>query len=302
MDFLKDIFSSVVPKLPQAAESISPDFYMRLLQTAVVVLVGYLLAFIFVKVVNRRVKDLRARHAVRKNIIYFVSFAVLIIVIFIWAHKMRYLTIFLGIASAGIALALQEVLLCVAGWFLIVTRHPFDVGDRVEFGGVKGDVIDIRIFQTSLLEIGNWVNADQSTGRIANIPNSAVFKRENFNYNRGFEYIWNEIRVMVTFESDWRRAEEIMITHGREIAGDMEELAKRKIDGMTNKYMIYYGKLTPIVYTRIADSGIEVTLRYLVDAKKRRATETEITRRLLSDFEKEPHISFAYPTYRIVKA
>lgn len=279
----------------------SSKFYLRLLQTMAVIVIGYLLIFISVRFANRRVKDLKARHVVRKNIAYLFTVLIILVIVSLWAHRISSFTIFLGVAGAGVALALQEALLCFAGWFLIVFRHPFEVGDRVELGGVKGDVIDIRLFQTSLLEIGNWVDADQSTGRIANIPNSAVFKREDYNYSRGFEFIWNEIRILVTFESDWKRAEEIMLSHAHEMAEVMEDVVKAKIAGMTRKYMIYYEKLTPIVYTDIKESGIRLTLRYLTEAKRRRFTEDKLCRAILADFGKESDVSFAYTTYRIVK-
>jgi small-conductance mechanosensitive channel len=168
-------------------------------------------------------------------------------------------------------------------------------------GGVKGDVIDIRLFQTSLLEIGNWVDSDQSTGRIVHIPNSAIFKKEIYNYNRGFEFIWNEIKLLVTFESDWKRAEEIMLDRARALGGGMEEVVKKKIAAMTRRYMIHYDKLTPIVYVAIRESGVEVTLRYLTEAKQRRSTHDSLCRGILDDIAKEGRVQLAYPTYRIVK-
>jgi small-conductance mechanosensitive channel len=273
----------------------------KLIQTLVIVAVGYLLIFMLVGIVNRQVKDLKVRHLVRKNISYLITVLMILYILFLWAQNIGTITIFLGVASVGIALALQEVILCVAGWFHILLRRPFEVGDRIELGGIKGDVIDIRLFQTSLLEIGNWVDNDQSTGRIANVPNSAIFKKENYNYNRGFEFIWNEMKVLVTYESDWKRAEEIMLGHARRLAEGMEEVAKRKIAAMTRHYMIRYDKLTPIVYVAIKESGIELTLRYLTEAKQRRSTQDSLSRAMLEEVSKEPRISFAYPTHRIVK-
>jgi small-conductance mechanosensitive channel len=175
------------------------------------------------------------------------------------------------------------------------------MGDRIEIKGIKGDVIDIRIFQTSVMEIGNWVDADQSTGRIVNFPNSFVFKHENYNYSCGFEFIWNEIPVLVTFESDWKRAKEIMMSHAKNLAEGLDEQVRQKIEAMRNHYMIYQGKLTPIVYVNIKDSGIELTLRYLTEAKKRRSTQDQLCQSILDDFQKEPNVNFAYPTYRVVK-
>jgi len=273
----------------------------RLLQTALIIFAGYLLIFILVGIINSRIKDLRLKHLVRKNVIYLLNFLMLLFAVFVWLRNISSVTIFFSVVGAGVALALQEVILCVAGWFLIIARRPFEVGDRIEIGGVKGDVIDIRLFQTSVLEIGNWVDADQSTGRIVNIPNSAIFKSANYNYSRGFEFIWNEIRILVTFESDRRRAEEIILSHARAVTVGMEDVAKKKIHAMTAKYMIHYEKFTPIVYTNIKESGIELTLRYLTEARMRRATQDELCRAILDDFAKEEKVNFAYTTYRLVR-
>jgi len=271
------------------------------METIFVILLGYLIMFAFIGIINRRVKDIKTRHVVRKNVIYIVTIVLIVVSFFIWIQNINSITIFLGVAGAGLALALQEVILCVAGWLLILIRHPYETGDRIEINGIKGDVIDIRLFQTSLLEIGNWVDADQSTGRIVNFPNSFVYKHENYNYSRGFEFIWHEIPLLLTFESDWKCGKEIIMSHAGKLAEGMEEKVNRKIDAMRNRYMIFYGKLPPIVYVNIKDSGIELTLRYLTEAKKRRDTQDALCQAILDDFEKEPTVNLAYPTYRIVK-
>ena len=276
-------------------------FYSKLIRTGLVLLIGYLLIFALIKVINTHVKVLRTQHKIRKNVIYFINLLIILLIIFIWLQNISSITIFISAVGAGVALALQEVILCTAGWMVILIRRPFEVGDRIEFGGIKGDVIDIQILQTSLLEVGNWVDADQSTGRIVNVPNSGIFKSPNFNYSRGFEYIWNELKVLVTFESDWKKAEEIMLRRATERAVGMEEIVKRKIKRMSRRYMIYYGKLSPIVYVKILDSGVELTLRYLTEARKRRSTEDELARWILEEFARTEAVNFAYPTYRIVR-
>ncbi|MCK5015193.1 MAG: mechanosensitive ion channel [Candidatus Omnitrophica bacterium] len=273
----------------------------KIVETIFIVLIGYLLMFAFIGVINKRVKDIKTKYAVRKNTMYTVSIILIVIIFFIWIQNINSITIFLGVAGAGLALALQEAILCIAGWFLIVMRHPFEAGDRIEINGIKGDVIDVRIFQTSVLEIGNWVDADQSTGRIVNFPNSFVFKHANYNYSRGFEFIWHEMPILLTFESDWKRGKEIMMSHAKNLAEGLEDQVSRKIDAMRNRYMIYYGKLTPIVYVNIKDSGVELTLRYLIEAKKRRSAQDQLCQAILNDFMKEPNVDFAYPTYRIIK-
>jgi len=275
--------------------------YRKLIRTGLILLIGYLLVFLLVRIINVRVQNHRTQHLVRKYVIYFLNLLIILFVVFIWIQNISSLTIFLSAVGAGVALALQEVILSFAGWFMILFRRPFDAGDRIEFGGVKGDVIDISMLQTSLLEIGNWVDADQSTGRIVNVPNSEIFKKASYNYSRGFEFIWNELKILVTFESDWKRAQEIMISHALDRAEDREAIVKMKIKRMSRRYMIHYGKLTPIVYVDIKDSGVELTLRYLTEARKRRTTQDEFARVILEDFEKEEKVNFAYPTYRIVK-
>ena len=275
--------------------------YRKLFQTGLIVLIGYLLLFVLVRVINHSIKDLKAKHLARKNIVYLLNILIILYIAFVWVQNIGAITIFISVIGAGLVLVLQEVILSIVGWIFILVNRPFEAGDRIEFGGVRGDVMDISIFQTSLLEIGNWVDADQSTGRIVNIPNSAVFKKENYNYSRGFEFIWNEIRIVVTFESDWKRAEEIMLAYGKTQAEEMAEVVKRKIKKMTTRYMIYYEKLTPIVYVNIKDNGVELTLRYLTEVLKRRTTQDALCRTILNDFEKEEKVNFAYPTYRIVR-
>lgn len=80
----------------------------------------------------------------------------------------------------------------------------------MQIGQHVGDVIDIRLFQFTILEIGNWVEADQSTGRLIHMPNAKVFQEPQANYSTGFEYIWHEIPVMVTFESNWKKTKTIL--------------------------------------------------------------------------------------------
>ena len=273
----------------------------RVYVTLAILIAGYLFLSIILSLIARGVRELKVRHILRKTVIYIVNILLFVYIFFLWVERLNTITIFLGVAGAGIALALQEVILCIAGWFLILARRPFMLGDRVEFGGVKGDVIDFRLFQTVLLEISDRDEGEQSTGRIVNVPNSMIFKKECYNYSRGFEYIWNEIRVLVTFESDWKRAEEIMREHAAAYCEGVERLVRRRLSKMTKRYMIFYEHLTPIVYVNISGSGVELTLRYITEARSRRLTQDALSRRILDSFEKEPRVNFAYTTYRIIK-
>ena len=172
------------------------------------------------------------------------------------------------------------------------------VGDRIEIAQHAGDVIDVRIFQFTLLEIGNWVDADQSTGRMIHVPNGRVLSDVVANYNRGFQYIWNEVAVLVTFESNWREAKAILERIATQHAASVTGEAARQIEEASRQFMIVYNKLTPTVYTSVRDSGVLLTVRYLCDPRQRRTTTEAIWEDILTGFAQRPDIDFAYPTTR----
>jgi small-conductance mechanosensitive channel len=208
------------------------------------------------------------------------------------------LATYLGLLSAGLAIALRELVANFVGWAFILWRRPFEVGDRIQIGDTAGDVIDLRIFQFTLLEIGNWVDADQSTGRVIHVNNGQIFTLSLANFSKGFQYIWNEIAVLVTFESDWEKAKEILAgiasKHGEELSTSAEE----KLHEAARRFMIFYSKLTPTVYTSVRDCGVLLTIRYLCDPRRRRSTEESIWEDILHAFAENDDIDFAYPTQR----
>ncbi|NJK82214.1 MAG: mechanosensitive ion channel, partial [Chloroflexaceae bacterium] len=203
----------------------------------------------------------------------------------IWFGGFDELATFLGLISAGLAIALRDLLIDIAAWMFIVWRKPFKVGDRVQVGDVAGDVIDIRLFQFTLLEIGNWVDADQSTGRVVHVPNGRVFAEPQANYTEGFDYIWNEIPVTITFESNWKKAKEILLRIAMEHTRDTCEMARQQVEMAANDYYIVYSKLTPTVYTHVKDDhGIILTIRYLSIPRRRRSTAQELWEAILTEF------------------
>jgi len=282
-------------------ERISYFFSIVSVQFLLIALAIYLLGILIIQLINRQIKDVRKRHNARKNTLYITMLTILIFSVVFWLESVKSVAVVASIVGAGLVVALQEVVMCFAGWLLINFKHPFSVGDRVEIGKVKGDVIDVRMFQTALLEVGNWVGAEQSTGRIVHIPNSSVFKEKVFNYTKGFQCIWNEIKIAVTFESNWQKAREIILRQANPEVEKLQEKVQSSIKKMAQEYMIYYEKFTPIVYVKIVAHGVELTLRYLTEVRQRRSTQDRISKGILEDFAQERDINFAYPTYRIVK-
>ncbi|RLC49523.1 MAG: mechanosensitive ion channel family protein, partial [Candidatus Cloacimonadota bacterium] len=216
----------------------------------------------------------------------------------IWFVAVQSLATFMGLLSAGVAIALKDLILNLAGWFYIIARRPFEVGDRIQIGADSGDVIDLGLLEFSLLEIRNWVDSDQSTGRIINVPNGKIFNSNVANYDKGFKYIWNEIPVLITFESNWEKAKKILL----DIAYKHNEITSTKVEQQikraARKYMIFYNKLTPIVYTDVKESGVLLTIRYLCETRKRRGSQMRIWEDILAEFAKSNDIDLAYPTQR----
>lgn len=270
----------------------------KIAATAVVVLAVLIIRRIILSIVWNRTHDARLRYRWQKGIAYVTSPLAILVIGRIWFAGFQSIATFLGLVSAGIAIALKDILVNLAGWIFLVWRRPFSVGDRVQIGTHAGDVIDVRLFQFTLNEIGNWVQADQSTGRILHIPNGKVLTEVIANYSEGFEYIWNEIPVTVTMESNWEKAKQLLLDIVTQDSADIVKAAEESVRETTRKFMIFYTNLTPTVYTDLAESGIRLTMRYLVQPRKRRVTEQKIWEDILRAFAQHDDIDFAYVTRR----
>lgn len=277
------------------------EFYVNMLESLAVILVLILIRFALLRVVNQNIEDNTARYRWRKNVVYLLSFAGFLIIGRIWFEGVSSLATFLGILTAGVAIALRDPLVDMAGWVFLLWRKPFEVGDRIQVAEDRGDVIDIRLFKFSLLEIGNWVHADQSTGRVVHIPNRMVFAHSIANYTSQIEFIWNEIEVTVTFESDWRRAKSVLEEIAKERFGDLVQDAEKQVKRRSASYLIHYQYLTPIVYSEVVGNGVRLTLRHLTHPRKRRSTSMDVWEEILTRFEKEKKIDFAYETIRLYR-
>ena len=263
-----------------------------------VVVLLFAVRIVIARALARRIDDNAVGYRARKATSYAVAALGLIALLWIWVGALRELGTFLGLVSAGIAIALGDLLRNFAGWAYIVLRRPYRVDDRIQIGEVAGDVIDIRLFRTTLLEIGNWVDADQSTGRIVHVPNGQVLASTVFNATEAFGYLWHEIPVLITYESDWHRAEQIVLRALDEVAGHTAEEAQQRIRRSSPTYKIRYTHLTPTVYLTVGESGVRLTGRILVDTRRRRAVEQQVWRLLLDAIAQEPHVALAYRTTR----
>jgi len=265
-------------------------------------MMAFIIFFIIRKIIQRyavnNIRDVKLRYRWQKILSYTTFTFSAVIVGQIWFKGIQSVATYLGLVSAGIAVALKDPLLNLFGWQYIVWRRPFDVGDRIEIGEKSGDVIDITPFNFTVMEIGNWVSADESTGRIIHIPNGHVFTQYLANYGKGFQYIWNEITTMITFESNWKKAKEALEEIALKRAAHLSKPAQKRVIEASKKFMITDQRLDPKVFTKIADSGIEFTIRYLCTPIRRRSSEQHMWEDILIAFSKHDDIDFAYPTIR----
>ena len=279
---------------------LGPAVTADLLLTAAVVAVLYGVRALVLAAVRRRAPDdVRRLYTWRKGTTYVAVVVGFFALFQVWVGELGGLGTFLGLLSAGVAIALRDPLVNLAGWGFILWRRPFSPGDRVTVREHTGDVIDQRLFQFTLLQVGTATGAGQSTGRIVHVPNGWVFTESVVNHTGAFAYVWHEVAVVVTFESDWRAAKAVLLGVAADVADDLSPDAERTIRRAARDYFIFYSKLTPTVYTSVVGEGVQLTLRYLVEPRRVRGSEQDVWEAVLDRFAARDDIDLAYPTTRV---
>jgi small-conductance mechanosensitive channel len=291
------MFSDIYVYFEKALHN-NPVMMEKVIPTILVVISFWILKTITYLILSKQVKRVQNRYRLKKTMGYIYYILLFFILGRIWLQGFHSITTILGLFSAGLAIALKDLFMNVAGFLYIMWQKPFEVGDRVQLGTDSGDVIDQRFLHFTILEVGNWVDHDQSTGRVIHVPNHKVFTDNLANYNKGFQYIWNEIPVLITFESDWKKAKKLLETIANKDSEPLSTKAQKKVKEAAQKFMIMYSKLTPIVYTDVKESGVMLTIRHLCEPRKRREASDKIWEDILNTFAKHKNISLAYPTTR----
>lgn len=210
---------------------------------------------------------------------------------------------FLGTAlvSAAVIYVLQEPLLNVVGWILLVTRQIYRLGDRIEMADTKGYVVAISTMNTSLREFGGWMTGDRFTGRYVIVPNSFILKGKVFNYTRDNPFVWEEVQVSVTFESDHRTAERYVLEATEEVVG---EFMRENLEVVRRSYefrdLLNYMVEKPTVRWALSDSWVTMTVVFFCPAHRKQYYKSEITKRVLDRIREDPNVSIAYPHIEIV--
>ena len=276
---------------------------VKILTAVVAVIVVRVVAGLVLRGLVRRIKDNTGRYHARKLVI-FASYLVLALALtVIFSDRLGSLTVAFGVAGAGIAFALQEVIASVAGWVAVMFGNFYRIGDRVQLGGIKGDVIDVGVLRTTLMEVGEWVQGDLYNGRIVRVANSFVFKEPVFNYTADFPFLWDEIRLPVRYGSDHREARALLERIAKDQLSVYAAGAKETWKHLVGRYAIEDARVEPMVTMIANDNWIELTLRYAVDTKRRRATKDELFMAILDAVKAtDGRVQLASATFELVGA
>ncbi len=257
----------------------------RLATTAAIAVVGVMVSELVGRLLARRTDDVYSRYYARKLTRYAVAVLVLVALAVLWRAFAGRVGVVLGLATAGLAFAMQEVVGAIAGWFNIVSGRIFRVGDRIQMGGVRGDVIDITPLRTKVMEIGGpgpgdgWVKGRQYTGRLVAISNKATFTEPVFNYSSAFEFIWEELTVPVAHRDDWQTAENILGEEARRVSDS--DAARKAITEMARRYPVPRAEVEPRVFVQATDNYMELSARFVVPVRTARTAKDELTRRVV---------------------
>lgn len=257
----------------------------KLVTTAVIVAIAFVVGTVVGRISTRRVDDRYRKYYARKIVHYVVVAVTLILLGIVWRPFAGQLGLVLGLMAAGIAVGLQDLIGSLAGWFNIQSGSIFRVGDRVDVGGVQGDVIDISPVRTKIMEIGSglegdtWVRGRQYTGRIVAIANKATFADPVFNYSASFEFIWEEVMIPIDYRDDWHGAERIMTEEAQRVSSSAE--AEEAIARMIQRYPLARTEVESRVFVRATDNYLELAARFVVPVRRARSVKDELTRRVL---------------------
>jgi small-conductance mechanosensitive channel len=272
----------------------------------IVSLIGVLIIAVIVRFLHRslarRITHHDTRYRARKLVTLAGYLAGILFITIVFSDQLGHLTVAFGVAGAGVAFALQEVIASVAGWVEISLGRFYQIGDRVQVGGIMGDVIDIGVLRTTLMECGQWVNSDLYNGRIVRIANSFVFKEPVFNYSAHFPFLWDEITVPVKYGSDYRLARDTLQRVVDGVVSDYAPHARAAWKGVVEKYMIEDERVEPMVTVIANDNWMEFTVRYVVAYKRRRITKDQMFTRILEELDKTGgRVAIASTTIQIVE-
>ena len=244
---------------------------------------NYIIVLISTKWINRS----KTRFMFHQGVNIIMNIFCVVIIFLIWYPYLKNVMTVISFISAGITIAIRDIILNIFAGVYIKAKKPFKLEDRINIDGVTGDVILINNLSFKILEVSDKTNGEQSSGLIVNIPNSYIFSKTLKNYNLAFKYVWDEVNIRIKIDADLEKnKKEIMeIISSNETVKEIPKKMKKELKSATVDYRIYYNHLDPIIYTKVVDNHIELSLRFLTHPKKTRIIEDDLWINILKKYK-----------------
>ena len=267
------------------------DKAIPFLRTIIIVVVVFIIFnFIFMLIKRGLLKRAKTKKQISnveifsRVIKYLFIVILLLIAIFSYSGSWTGFGLSVGLMSAALGWALQRPITGIAGWILVIVKRPFEIGDRIIIGGVKGDVVDITLNHIYISEVGGLVGGEENSGRTVMIPNAKLFEQDITNYTLHDDYILDQVAVTVTYECN--------LDHSIKIALDA---AKKH-----TKEFAKHVKKEPYVLTYFEPNGVNVRARYLAPAKRLQEISSRITKEIKDKITEAKDVEIAYPHTEVV--
>ena len=278
----------ILENLNNMMTTIGDDYFVLILKSILILIIFRLLYKMIVLLFTKKIKTSRKVFLFNRNISIILNIIAFIVLFIIWEPHLKNIITLISFISAGLTIAIRDIILNLFAGIFINARKPFKLEDRISIDGVIGDVVVINALSFKILEVKDRENGEQSSGLIINIPNSFVFSKSLKNYNTAFKYIWEEITIKIPLDADVEKnkKEILEIVENNEIVASIPKKMNKEIHDASLDYRIYYNHLEPIIYTKVVDSHIELTARFLVHPKKSRIVEDDIWTKILQKYKK----------------
>jgi small-conductance mechanosensitive channel len=289
--------------VPALQELLPPWLPPALAERILVGLVGVVAIWIAARLLRRStsrwIGEPATQYRVRKVINIAAAGAAVLFIAFVVVDRLTGLGVTLGLVGAAVAFALQQPLLSLAGWLALAFGGYYRAGDRVEVGGVTGDVVDVSLLRTTLFEVGGASTAGGYTGRVVRVANSAVLTEPVYNHSGDFPFVWDAIDVPIRHGSDRAAAREALEAALRETVGEEAPEAGTTWRRLRRKYRLPEADVEPGVGLAADENWLTYRLRYVVDYRRRGAVKNALWRRVLDAVDAAEDVELAAASQEI---
>jgi small-conductance mechanosensitive channel len=273
---LSDIYANWIALVADRERAALHNLIESLLGILLVVLMVYLAHLLIERLLagvtaeNKRIDTLRAVVKVAAQAV-----GAIVILFLIFGMPSETTTV-LGLAGAGLTVAMKDFIVAFFGWFVLMGRNGIHVGDWVEINGVGGEVIEVGLLKTVLLETGNWTDAGHPTGRRVSFVNSFAIEGHFFNFTTSGQWMWDELELAIPSSQDpYAVIDGLQKLVAKETEANAHK-AEQEWQSTTDRYRVHGFSAEPAISVRPTGDGVDVTVRYITRANERHETRKKL--------------------------